>query len=97
VYAVIGLWTMDPAMQDLQDQELNDRIVTSVANTRGFVRGAWAREVDGDRSVSFIEFDDESAARDFVNTVHANAPRQRAAGVSTDELLLVELVAESQR
>jgi hypothetical protein len=86
---------MDPATQDRQERELRERIVPSVANARGFVRGAWAQEVDGHRSVSFIAFDDESAARDFMDTVRANSGRQRAAGVTNDELLLIEVVAET--
>ena len=95
MHAVMGLWTMDPATQDRQERELRERIVPSVANARGFVRGTWAQEVDGHRSVSFIAFVDESAARDFINTVRANAGRQTAAGVTNDELLLVEVVAET--
>jgi hypothetical protein len=97
MHAVIGLWTMDPAQQGRQERELRERIVPTVKNARGFVRGAWSREVDGDRGVSFIAFDDESAARGFMDTVRANATRQTAAGVTNHELLLVELVAETQR
>jgi hypothetical protein len=96
MYAVVGLWTMDPAMQARQEQELRERIVPSVANAPGFVRGAWSREIDGDRTLTFITFDGESAARDFMNMVSANAPRQRAAGVTNDDMFLVEVIAEAQ-
>ncbi len=95
MHAVLGLWTMDPAFQDRQEQELRERIVPSVSNAPGFVRGAWAREVGGERSVSFIVFDEERSARGFMNTVRANAGRQRTAGVTNDELVLVELDAEA--
>jgi hypothetical protein len=89
------MWTMDEQMRASQDQELRERIVPSVSRSPGFVRGTWSREVAGDRSTSFIVFDDESSAREFMTAVRANAPRQRAAGVANDELLLVELVAEA--
>jgi len=97
MYAVIGLWTMDPALQDRQERELRERIVPRVAKAPGFVRGEWAREVDGHRSTSVIAFDDKFSAREFINAVRANAEPQRTAGVGNDELLLVELVAETQR
>jgi hypothetical protein len=95
MHAVLGLWTMDPAMQHRQEQELRERIVPSVSNAPGFVRGAWAREVGGDRSVSFIVFHDERSARDFMQAVRANAGPQKTAGVANDELILVELNAEA--
>lgn len=95
MFAVLGLWTMDPAMRDRQQHALRERIVPSASGAPGFVRGAWAREVDGDRSVSFIVFDDESSARDFMRAVRDNAGPQKTAGVANDELVLVELDAEA--
>jgi hypothetical protein len=86
---------MDPRKQPSQEQELRERIVPSVRASRGFVRGAWSREIGGDRSTSFIVFDDEASAREFMYAVRANTPRQSAAGVTNEELLLVELVAEA--
>jgi hypothetical protein len=94
---VLGLWTMDPAMRGRQERELRDSIVPGVSNAPGFVRGAWAREVGGDRSVSFIVFADEPSARDFASSVRANAGPQQTAGVSNQELILVELEAEADR
>ena len=95
MYAVAGLWTMDPEQRERQDAILHERIVPMVAAQPGFVRGAWSRETDGDRHVSFITFDTEQAASDFVATVRANAPAQASAGVANDELVVVELVAEA--
>jgi hypothetical protein len=95
MHGVLGLWTMDPAMRERQQQELRERIVPGVSNAPGFIRGAWAREVDGDRSVSFIVFEDERLARDFMSSVRANATRQGEAGVTNDELVLVELDVEA--
>jgi hypothetical protein len=40
-------------------------------------------------------FDDEASAREFMDAVRANKPHQSAAGVTNEELLLVELVAEA--
>jgi hypothetical protein len=95
MHGVLGLWTMDPAKQDTQDQKLRERIVPSVSKAPGFVRGAWGREADGDRSVSFIVFDDERSARKFIHAVRENAGLQKTAGVANDELILVELNAEA--
>jgi hypothetical protein len=86
---------MDPKRQDLQEQELRDRIVPSVAATPGFVRGAWSREIGGSRGASFIVFENEHPARDFIDSVRANAPRQQTAGVTNDEFVLVELIADA--
>jgi hypothetical protein len=95
MHGVLGLWTMDFARRDSQEHELRERIVPRVSNAPGFVRGAWAREVGGNRSVSFIVFDDESSARDFMRAVRDNAGPQKTAGVANDELVLVELDAEA--
>lgn len=81
MYAVVGMWTMDPERQDAQEEELRERIVPSVSATPGFVRGTWSREIDGTRGTSLIVFDNEPSARDFIDSVRANAPRQRTAGV----------------
>jgi hypothetical protein len=66
-----------------------------VSASPGFVRGTWSREIDGTRGASFIVFEDEPSAREFIDAVRANAPRQQAAGVTNDEFLLVELVADT--
>jgi hypothetical protein len=95
MYAVVGMWTMDPERQDAQEEELRERIVPSVSATPGFVRGTWSREIDGTRGTSLIVFDNEPSARDFIHSVRANAPRQRTAGVINDEFLLVELLADA--
>jgi hypothetical protein len=39
MYAVIGMWTIDPEKQEVQEHELRARIVPSVAASPGFVRG----------------------------------------------------------
>jgi hypothetical protein len=95
MYAVVGMWTMDPERQETQEQELRERIVPSVSATPGFVRGSWSREIAGTRGASFIVFDNEPSARVFIDSVRANAPRQRTAGVFDQEFLLVELLADA--
>jgi hypothetical protein len=95
MYAILGLWDMDPAMREQQDAVLRERIVPGVAGSPGFVRGAWSREVGGERHASFITFEDEPSAREFMATVRANGEQQQANGVANRELVLVELVAEA--
>jgi hypothetical protein len=95
MHAVFGLWTMDPGQRARQDQDLHERIVPTVKAAPGFVRGTWSREVAGDRSTTFIVFEDEPSARTFIDAVRANVPNQAASGVRNDEMVLVELVAEA--
>jgi hypothetical protein len=45
--------------------------------------------------VSFIVFDGERSARDFIRAVRENAGPQKTAGVANNELILVELNAEA--
>lgn len=95
MYAVVGIWTMDPAQRQRQDAILRERIVPGVARSEGFIRGVWSREVEGDRHTSFITFADEQSARSFAEVVRSNAVAQSEAGVSNDDLFVVEVIEQA--
>lgn len=95
MFAVAGTWNMDPTVR--QEQKLSlPRLVDSVKQNPGFVRGFWADDVDQpERSVTFIVFETLDQARNFREAVMANAPAQMDAGVERGELQILEVHADA--
>lgn len=95
MFAVAGRWLLDPGQQDRQREVLQD-IVASVQQLPGFVRGFWSRDVEQPViNLTYIVFEQRDQAEAFMNVVRQNAPAQSAAGVTSDELRLVEVEAHA--
>ena len=92
MYAVVGLWSTDPARAELQRSGLQ-RIVAGVRQTPGLVSGHWTAAPGGSRSHTFVVFDDQRGAERFADSVVGNARNQQAAGVTLISLDVVEVVA----
>jgi quinol monooxygenase YgiN len=94
MFAVSGMWKMDPSMRAQQEQML-PQLVEGVKKNPGFVRGFWANDLDEpDQSVTFIVFETLDQARGFRDAVLANAPAQADSGVERGGLRIVEVRAE---
>ena len=95
MYAVVGVWNTDPGMADQHQDSLLNRIVPGVRQLPALVTGYWAGKPDGDRSYTFILFEDASAAEAFAAGVRANAAAQAGNGVTNVELAVVPVVAQT--
>jgi heme-degrading monooxygenase HmoA len=95
MFAVLGQWTMDPTRSDVQERELNERIVPAVRETAGFVEARWTRHADRRRHTSFIVFEDEASATAFASWVRRQDQPRRDAGVANDSLEIYEVVASA--
>ncbi len=94
MFAVSGMWKMDPSMRAQQEQML-PHLVQGVKQNPGFVRGFWANDLDEpDQSVTFIVFEALAQARDFRDAVLKNAPAQVVSGVERGGLRIVEVKAD---
>ena len=97
MYAVVGVWQRDPELSDQQQQVLDSQIVPGVRRQPGLVAGYWAGEPQGNRSYTFIVFDDRSSAEAFAADVRANEVNQSASGVTSVELAVVPVSAYLNR
>jgi quinol monooxygenase YgiN len=95
MFAVAGRWSLDPAHAEQQRSALGG-IVEGVRQRPGFVRGFWSRDAaDPAVNITYIVFEQQDQAEEFMAAVRGNAPAQTDAGVASDELRLVEVVADA--
>ena len=92
MYAVIGVWDMDPERAELQ-REVLDKIVVGVRQAPGIVKGYWTDGPDPTRSHTFIVFDDQATAESFADDVRLNITNQNHAGVRNVSLEVTNVVA----
>jgi hypothetical protein len=97
MYAVVGIWNMDPSLRDEQDQGLHELIIPSVRNHPGFVAGYWMRDPHSGKGHSTIVLDSEQSAQAFKEAVLGNTQNQARAGITTDSLAVVEILVQAQR
>jgi|1186.fasta_scaffold625185_2 hypothetical protein len=91
MFAVIGVWEMDPERRNLQ-REVLEHLVAGVREAPGIVTGYWLDGSDPRTSHTFIVFDDREHAQHFAADVRGNAENQSAAGVSMVSLDVAEVV-----
>ncbi len=92
MYAVVGVWEMDPAMRQAQTAALQ-RIVPGVAQLPGVVNGYWSDFADPGQSHTFIVFETRETAESFAAQVLGNTKNQAASGVRNISLDLLEIQA----
>ena len=92
MHAVIGVWELDPAARDAQDEQL-DHIVEGVSRLPYLVQGYWGDAEDSGRSHTVIVFDDRDAALAFAESVRGNVEQQARYGVRNISLDVVEVKA----
>jgi hypothetical protein len=97
MYAVVGIWNIDPSLRDQQDQGLHELVIPSVRNHPGFVVGYWMRDVHSGKGHTTIVLDSEQSAQSFKESVLSNSQNQAKAGITADSLAVVEIIAQAQR
>lgn len=95
MYAVVGIWNMDPDGPDEQHRGLRDLTIPSVQNHPGFRAGYWMRDPESGKGHTTIVLDSEPSARAFKDAVLGNALNQARAGITNDSLAVVELLAQA--
>ncbi len=95
MYAVLGIWTVDPSQVQAQRQGLERYVVPAVRQAPGFVRGFWSKSHADNRDYTYIVFDSETSAGSFKALVEANAEAQSAFGVRLEELQIAEVIADA--
>jgi hypothetical protein len=85
---------MDPALAELQQKGLEERIIPISRIQPGFVQGRWTRAADGVRHIAFVEFDSAANADAFAAMVRAEeqAVERDRAGVSNESFDILEVI-----
>jgi hypothetical protein len=94
MYAVIGVWEMDPQRREMQREGL-EHVVAGVQQLPGFVKGYWAQGAEPTRSHTFVVFTDQASAESFLAEVRGNIDNQARAGVRNVSLDLAAVVAST--
>lgn len=92
MYAVIGVWDLDPAAKAARDQA-HARIVEGVGRLPGLVKGYWAESEDTGRAHTVIVFEGRDEAVAFAGSVRANAEEQARHGVHVVSLDVTRVTA----
>jgi hypothetical protein len=88
---------MDQTRVEEQDRELREVIVPLVKEYPGFVAGYWTRDPESGRSHSTILLEDEESARAFKATVEGRASHRAEYGVTSDFLVITDVLADAHR
>ena len=95
MHAVVGIWTMDETQHDEQHRMLHEEIVPLVRNQPGFVSGYWMHDPETGKNHTAIIFDSRESAVGFKALVERGTRRAAQAGVTSDILMTVEIVADA--
>jgi hypothetical protein len=94
MFAVIGVWEIDPSLASVQ-QDVLDHIVSGVRQAPGLVKGYWTGPGASTTAHTFVVFADRQSAEMFAADVRANVDNQARAGVRNLSLDLAEITAET--
>ncbi len=97
VYAVVGIFGMDPTKAEEQRRGLDEYVIPHTREAPGFVAGYWTMDREASKSYGLTVFESEEQARDFVRVIEGDRPVQDDAGVGPELLTVAEVVGEARR
>jgi hypothetical protein len=95
MHATLAVFRNDGTQLEEQRRGLHERIIPSVKDQGGFVSGAWTYDAPNQRSVVFIRWQTEEAAKKFIGFVKSNAAMQAAVGLQFESIDVVEVQGEA--
>lgn len=93
MYAVVAIFTMDPAKHAQQVEFLRERIVPGVSRKPGFIAGYWT--YDGQQTYNTLIFESHETAEAQAADVRGNTKNQTAAGVVPVTITVAEVIADA--
>ncbi len=95
MFAVVGLFNLDPAVASTRDRGVED-IAARVALRPGFVAGYWSESKRGTVGHSYVVFELRQQADEYAATVRQNSFDHEAAGVKAVSVTLAEITATAR-
>lgn len=98
MYAVIGVWNMDPSRWDEHQRVLHEQLVPMVSQSPGFVAGYSMGDRSASKTYTTIVLEDEAAALRFKAFVSGDEVKsnQEQSGVYNESLTVVEVFAKAR-
>ena len=96
MHAVVGVWTIAEDRRESQERALRN-VVPCVTAQPGFVAGYWMLDAETGKSHTTILLDSEESARRFKALLLSNARAHARAGVTSDYLTVVDVVANAHQ
>jgi hypothetical protein len=97
MHAVVGIWTVDEARHDEQRRLLHEHLIPLVEAQPGFVSGYWMHDQETGKSHTTVIFTDQQSAGGFKALVERGTKRTAQAGVTSDILTTVEVLADAHQ
>ena len=97
MYAVVGIFSMDPAKAEEQRRGLAEYVIPTTRQAPGFVSAYWTMDSSVSKSYGLTVFETEEQARAFVRVIEGDRPAQEQAGVGAELLTVAEVIGEAQR
>jgi hypothetical protein len=97
MHAVVGIWTVDETRTDEQRRLLHDHVIPLVEAQPGFVSGYWMHDAETGKSHTTVIFTDRRSAGGVKALVERGTRRAAQAGVTSDILTTVEVLADVQQ
>ena len=94
-HATLATFSIDLAREDEQRQGLEQHVIPGVRQFPGFVRGDWT--LDRELSVTHVllTYTSREAAEAMAANVRGNASNQREAGLTLQNIVILEMVAST--
>lgn len=98
MYAVLGVWAVDPARYGEQHAGLQNEVIPLVRDLPGFVQGLWMGDDEAGRSHTNLIFDTEQHALGFTDFMATE--RQGSANdvgiAQLEDFVVVPVIAETR-
>jgi len=93
VHALVGIWTMDEALSDEQDRLIHREMMPLAQAQPGFRSGYWMVDPETGKGHITMVFDSYESVSRFRTLVESRTRQAALAGVTSDMLSTVEVIA----
>ncbi len=95
MHALVGIWTMDDAFGNEQERLIHGALMPLARAQPGFRSGYWMHDPESGKGHTAMIFDSLESVSRFRTLVESRTRQAAQAGVTTDILTTVEVVAEA--
>ncbi len=95
MHALVGIWTMDEALSDERDRLIHREMMPLAKAQPGFRSGYWMHDPETGKGHITMVFDSYESASRFRTLVESMTQQAALAGITSDILTTVEVVAEA--
>ncbi len=95
MHALVGIWTMDDAFADAQERLIRGEMMPLARAQPGFRSGYWMHDPETGKDHITMVFDSYESVSRFRALLESRTRQAALAGITSDILTTVEVVAEA--